>query len=352
MSYNDYIKINEFKSTWLWYLALVIFLYLLPLFADDYFMYILCMSGIYVIVSLGINLLTGFSGQISLGHAAFYAIGAYASAILTTKVGIPFWFAVPLSGLIAAISGLMIAFPAFRMSGLYLAIATMAFGFIVEEVIINWESMTNGTNGYSVLSPSIGNFSFDSDQRYFYIVLTLTILMIFAAKNIIRSKTGRAFVAIRDSETAARITGINLERYKARAFGISAFYAGIGGSLLAHYTNFIGPDNFTIVHSIVFLAMIVVGGLGSIPGSILGGVFITWIPEVIKMVADYFPSAFQQTVGLHSLIYGGIIVVFLIFEPLGLYGRWLKIKFYYETFPYYRKETFRKQRKFYKTEKR
>jgi branched-chain amino acid transport system permease protein len=350
--YNDFLLIHEYKSTWLWHLALFIVLIALPKYIDDYQLYILSLCGIYSIVSIGLNLLTGHAGQISLGHAAFFAIGAYSSAILTDQASLPFLVALPLSGLIASLIGIFAGLAAFRLTGLYLAIVTLGFSFIVEEAILRFDVLTHGANGYAVNPPIIFGYEFSEPRAYFYIILVLTTLVLFLAKNILRSNIGRSFVAIRDSEAAAKSVGINVHKIKLIAFGTSTFYAGIGGCLIAHLLQFIGPDNFTVMHSIFFLSMIIVGGLGSIPGSVLGAVLMTMIPEGIKFALDYFPTVATKLVGIESFLYGLIIIAFLIFEPLGFYGRWLKIKYYWEMFPFYKKETFKKQRKFYKTEKR
>ena len=347
--YTDYLSIHEFKTTWIWDLILFIALILTPFYIDSYLLFLLSLCGIYTIVSLGLNLLAGYAGQISLGHAAFYAIGAYSSTILIAKASFPFLLALPLSGLITVISGLVVGLAAFRLAGLYLAIATMGFGFIVDELILRWVSLTNGSNGYSLKAANMFGYDFSDGKSYFYIILFSTTIMLFFSKNILRSHIGRSFVAIRDSESAARAVGINVAKTKLIAFGISTFYAGIGGCLFAHLMRIIGPDSFTISQSILFLAMVIVGGLGSLTGAVMGAIFLTIMPESVKIFMDSFPSIFRDLTGLESFLYGLIIVVFLIYEPLGLYGRWLKIKFYWEMFPFYRKETFKKQRKFSKT---
>jgi branched-chain amino acid transport system permease protein len=330
--YMSDIKIFKETSNLVWFLFFMALLLFVPLFAGDYIVYMFSLTAIYVIVALGLNLLSGYAGQISLGHAAFMAIGAYASSYLTVKLNLPFWFALPASGVITALAGILLGIAALRLSGFYLAIATMAFAFIVDEVILNWESVTNGANGIKLLGPSIGPLALKTETQVFYLILAISLIMLWGAKNITRSSLGRAFIAIRDSETAAEIMGVNLFKYKMIAFCISAFYAGIAGSLFAHFLKFISPSNFTLMDSIGFIIMILVGGIGTIQGSVYGAIFITFLPEGIRFLKDIFPFFVVET-GLQGLSYGLILLVFIILEPTGLYGRWLIIKRYWENFP-------------------
>jgi len=330
--YFEDLKIFKETSTLVWFFLAMAFLLSAPLLAGDYVIYMLSLTAIYTIVSLGLNLLSGYAGQISLGHAAFLGIGAYSSAYLTVKLGLPFWFALPASGMITAVAGILIGIPALRLKGLYLAIATMAFSFIVDEVILNWESVTNGANGMKLSPPSIGPLTLDSDRRFYYFILAITLIMLWGAKNITRSSLGRAFIAIRDSETAAETMGVNLAVYKTIAFIISAFYTGIAGSLFAHFIRYISPSNFTLLDSIGFIIMILVGGTGTLLGSVYGAIFITFLPEGIRVLKDFFPFFVVET-GLQGLVYGLILLLFILFEPAGLYGRWLKMKRYWKTFP-------------------
>jgi branched-chain amino acid transport system permease protein len=241
--------------------------------------------------------------------------------------------ALPSSGFIAAIVGSIVGIPALRIKGLYLAIATMSFGFIIDAVIVEWDSLTHGMRGLFALSPSIGPIVFDNDFKKFYLIYAVTIIMLVFAKNIIRSRTGRAFMAIRDSDVAAETMGIDLAKYKIVAFGVSAFYAGISGSLYAHLVEFIAPANFTLLESIAFVIMVVVGGAGSILGSVMGAIFLTILPELIRYTKDYLPPTFIGERGLEAILYGVILIFFIIFEPNGLYGRWLRIKEYWRIFP-------------------
>jgi branched-chain amino acid transport system permease protein len=351
MTYLQDIQLFKYSSTLGWYLLLMAACLAAPLMMGTYWVSLLILIGINIIVALGLNLVTGYTGQVSLGHAAFFAVGAYTSAVLTGKFGISFWLALPAAGVVGALFGIIIGLPALRLKGLYLAIATMGFGFIVEEIIVQWEGVTNGVNGVATKRPSFLTLSLASDQSYYYLILVIAFLAILVLKNLLRTGSGRAFLAIRDSETAAESVGINLAVYKTAAFCISAFYTGIAGALFAHFMRFIGPENFTIMDSISFLVMILVGGLGSVHGSVFGAVFITFLPEGISLSKDYLPAFIGQQAGLQAAVYGLILLLFIRFEPLGLYGRWLKIKFYFENFPFYKKDTFRKVRKFHKTVK-
>ena len=348
-SYLQDIDLFKYRSTAVWYGLLLLVLILVPLKAGTYWTSLMTLTAIYAIVALGMNLLTGYAGQISMGHAAFFAIGAYTSAFLTS-IGVSFWLALPAGAVLAALVGIVIGMPALRMKGLYLAIATMGFGFIMEQVIHSWVYVTHGVNGRQLVRPHLGSINFSADTHYFYLVLFVLIIMLLLMKNILRTPTGRALCAVRDSEVAAESMGVNLAVYKTAAFAISAFYAGIAGSLFAHHMLFIGPENFDVTVSINFLIMIIIGGMGSVHGSIFGAIFVTLLPELIAIGKDWLPPAIGQQAGLQGTVYGVLLVLFVLFEPLGLYGRWLKVKFFLETFPYYKKDTFKRIRKFTKSE--
>jgi branched-chain amino acid transport system permease protein len=304
----------------------------------------------YSIATVGLMLLTGYTGQISMGHAAFFGIGAYTSAILTSK-GVPFLLALPTAGLLAGFIGIFIGLPALRLSGLYLAIATMGFGFIVDEVLVRWESLTNGNMGMMVDPVSIGPLTFETEVQFYYLTLVVLVLTILAAKNILRSPTGRAMIAIRDSEVAAQAMGISMAKYKTMAFAISAFFTGVAGSLYGHKLTFINPESFTILVSIEFLAMIIIGGLGSLHGAVYGAAFIIFLPQLIIMTKDYMPKYLADQTGLESALYGLMIMLFILFEPMGIYGIWRKKKFYFEMFPLYKKGTFKREKKYFKAER-
>ncbi|MBU2549793.1 MAG: branched-chain amino acid ABC transporter permease [Proteobacteria bacterium] len=350
-SYMEDLELFEYKSDMVWYGAILLFLVLFPVWAGNYWTYNLTLAGVYCIAALGLNILTGYTGQISLGHAAFFAIGAYTVGYMTSILGLSYWLALPLAGVNSALIGLIVGLPALRLTGIYLAIATMSFAFIIEHVIIEWPSVTGGANGLIINRPSIGGWSLNTDASYYYLVLIMVVLFVLLTKNIIRTPPGRALVAVRDSEVAAQTMGIPLAKVKTQAFALSAFYTGIAGALFAPLINFIGPDNFTIMESINFIVMIIVGGAASIHGSIFGAIFITLLSEFIRVGKDALPTFMQQQVGFQGAVYGLIIMVFILFEPMGLYGRYLKLKYLFEVFPLYRKDTFRREKKFQKTER-
>lgn len=282
---------------------------ILPLFTETYVCYILCIMSISVICATGLNLLTGFAGQISLGQSGFVAIGAYASALLMTRTGFGFWVALPIGALIATLIGFLIAFPFTRLKGIYLALVTFGFGAIVETILIRWDSLTRGPDGMKVPFPQLGPLAFNSDLRMFYLIFVITVGLVYLAKNIVNSRVGRAFISIRDSEMAARAMGINITKYKVVAFVLSAFYGGIAGSLYGSLVRFISPDAFSVLESIIYLTMIVVGGLGSIGGSIIGGALLSLLPEILREFRE-----------LQELVFGAILIVSLIFLPNGLIG--------------------------------
>ena len=347
--YQD-IRLFKYRSTFFWYLALILGCIMLPVVLDEYLVSQLTFICMYAIAAVGLMLLTGYTGQVSMGHAAFFAIGSYTSAILTSK-GIPFLLALPAAGLLAGIVGIIIGRPILRLTGLYLAIATMGFAFIIDEILVRWESVTRGNMGFYVDPPSIGSFVFDTEARYYYLTLVILVLTLWAARNILRSPTGRAMIAIRDSEVAAEAMGIDLAKFKTTAFAISAFFTGIAGSLYAHKLFFINPESYTLILSIELLAMVIIGGLGSLHGAVFGAAFLIFLPQVIIMTKDYMPAYLQNQTGLEPALFGLLIVLVMLFEPMGIYGRWLKTKFYFEMFPLYRKDSFKREKKYQKAER-
>lgn len=337
-SYREDMKIFQTRFVKFWLGLLFLLLIVFPFTAGQYFLYTANLCGIAIIGALGLNILSGFTGQISLGHAAFLAIGAYASTILSVKLGFPYWVSLPLAGFISALSGLIIAIPCLRLRGLYLAIATFAFHFIVEYVIVHWDSMTNGTGGLTVPEASIFGFVFDSDRKIYFLILFLVIFAILFAKNLFRTEAGRAFIAIRDNDISAQVIGIDITRYKVLSFMVSSFYAGIAGGLYALTLSFIGPEHFTFLMTIEYLAMILVGGVGTIAGTVFGAIFMTMLPEGIRLLRDIlsqdFPFLITRMADLQASCYGLVIILFLIFEPTGLFGMWVRVRNYWKGWPY------------------
>jgi branched-chain amino acid transport system permease protein len=311
---------------------------LVPRFATTYWLDVLNRIGIATIGALGLNILVGYTGQISIGQAAFLAVGAYSTAILEAKLGLPFYLAIPLAALITAAVGLVFGIPSLRLRGLYLAIATLAAYFITTYVIIHWESMTNGVLGFNVAPATVFGLPLDSDGRIFYLIYALVIPAILFTKNLFRTKVGRAFIAIRDRDVAASVMGVSLFHYKLLAFVISSFYAGVAGGLMAHHSRIVFPDSFTLLVSIDYLAMIIIGGMGSILGSIFGAVFMTLLPEILKLSATsltgVYPQAFGFIASTRDIVFGLAVIFFLMYEPQGLARIWLSLKSYWKLWPY------------------
>lgn len=319
-------------------LGLFLVAYLLcPWLLNNYHISILNLIHVSIIGAVSLNLLTGSCGQISLGHGAFLGVGAYAAGALT-QAGWPFLAALPAGGLAAAGVGLFFGLPSLRLKGIYLAIATLAAQIILEYVFLHATPITGGSNGLMVSAPRIFGWAVDSDRAYFYLSLPIAVLVVLAVTNLLRSKHGRAFVAIRDYYLSAEIVGVNLFAAKLQAFAVSSFLAGLAGALWGHYLLFISPEQFNIGLSISFLAMIVIGGLGSVQGSIFGAVFLTLLPEVLTAVAGWaatwVPSASASLLAMKQGVFGLVLVLFLIFEPEGLVRRWRLIKAYWQLYPF------------------
>jgi branched-chain amino acid transport system permease protein len=315
-------------------------LFTIPMFASTYELDVLNRIGIAIIGALGLNILIGYTGQISIGHAAFLAVGAYTTAVLEAKIGLPFYLAIPAAALLTAAFGLLFGLPSLRLKGLYLAIATLAAHFITSYVIIHWERMTNGVLGLLVPPATVPVFGLplDSDARIFYLIFALVIPATFVAKNLVRTKVGRAFIAIRDRDVAAEVIGVSLFKYKLLAFLISSFYAGVAGGLMAYHSRILFPDAFSLLVAIDYLAMVIIGGMGSILGSIFGAIFMTVLPEVLKLTATsltgVYPQAFGFIASTRDVIFGLAIILFLMFEPQGLARIWLRVRSYWKLWPY------------------
>ncbi|WP_198085093.1 branched-chain amino acid ABC transporter permease [Variovorax sp. E3] len=349
-AYEQDIRLVKHGGHLFWYGALSVLLIAAPWVFAEYWLAQLTFVLIYAVIGLGLMLLAGFTGQFSLGHAAFVGVGAYTQAALTSA-GLPFPLALAASASISAAVGVVIALPALRLKGIYLGIATLAFAFIVEEVFARWESVTGGNAGVHVRAPDILGWRADTAESFYWMCLGITVLTTIAILNLLRSPTGRAFVAIRDSEISAQSMGIHLARFKTLSFAISAALAGVGGALYAHKLKFISPDQFGVLQSVELLLMVVIGGLGSVHGVFLGAIFLIAMPQVIAVVKDVLPPLLGQAPGLQGMIYGLVLIGFVLFEPLGLYGRWLKLRTYIQLFPFYRRGMFKRQKSFQKSER-
>ncbi len=309
-----------------------------PFLAGDYLLYLANLMGVLAIAALGLNILTGFTGQISLGHAAFMGLGAYATAILAARLGLPFWIAIPAGGVASLLAGMVVGVPSLRIKGLYLAIATVAAQVIFEWIFTNWNAVTGGIRGINVPPARILGFALDTDLRIYFLIQSLAALHAWAAANLFRTRVGRAFVAVRDRDISAELMGVNLFRTKILSFMISSYYAGIAGGLWVFFTKVVTPENFPLSLSIQFLAMVIVGGLGSIKGTLLGTVFVTLVPELLRAGTEatrsVMPDAMSYLAPMKDVLFGAMIVAFLIFEPHGLAEMWSRTRRFFALWPF------------------
>lgn len=348
--YEQDINLIQHSGQVLWYGLLLAVLASGPLWLDRFLLGEFAFVFIYAIAGLGLMLLVGYTGLVSLGHAAFLAIGAYVHAYGLAQ-GLPFPLTLLLATLFAAAVGGLVAIPALRMTGIYLAVATLAFAVIVEQVLVHWESVTGGFRGMAVPRPELFGINFASPVWFYFLCLLVLLGSMWLVLNLLRSPAGRAMTAVRDSETSAESMGINLSRTKALAFALSAGFTGLAGGLFAHRLTYLAPDAFTIITSIQLLLMVVVGGLGSLHGVVYGAIFIGLLPQGIAILRDTVPPVIAQIPGLEPAIFGLILILFLIYEPLGIYGRWRKVRLFFEEFPLYRRATYKRQKSFLRTER-
>jgi branched-chain amino acid transport system permease protein len=285
-------------------------LLLIPFLFRDYFIDVAILAGIYIILALGLNVVVGFAGLLNLGFVAFYAIGAYSYALLNIRFGLDFWSALPFSVVLTSVAGFLLAVPALRLRGDYLAIVTLGFGEITRLILNNWDSVTRGPNGISGIAPpvimsvSLGKLSF-----YYYLVLFFVIVTVFITRRVYTSRIGRAWVAIREDEIASSVTGINTTLYKLYACAFGAFWAGLAGAIFAGKMQFVSPESFTFMESVLILCMVILGGLGSIAGVIVGAFLLVLLPEVLREVQLY-----------RMLALGIGLVLLMVYRPQGLLG--------------------------------
>jgi branched-chain amino acid transport system permease protein len=320
-----------------WMMAFLVALFSVPFWGSDYLLAMLCIFGIHVIATLGLNLTTGNAGLISLSHGAFMGVGCYVVAWLA-KQGMPFFVTLPLAGLVTALLGLIVGLPSLRVKGIYLAIATLAAHFILTFVFREWDAVTGGITGTNIPRAKLGEFEFKGDRRNFYFIATVAVLLGLAARNLARTYIGRAFVAVRDRDISAEILGVNLLRTKLLAFAVGAFYAGIAGGILGYFYGAITPEYFVLTLSVFYLAAVIVGGLGTVLGSILGALFMTMVPEVLRLVAHLssqtFPGVASLLLPLGQVVFGLLIIFFLAFEPHGLAAIWGRVRRYFHLWPF------------------
>ncbi|WP_417599433.1 branched-chain amino acid ABC transporter permease [Pararhodobacter oceanensis] len=348
--YRQGFALLRHRSDWLSYGLLAAALLALPMLASTYLVGELGYVFILCIASMGLMALTGFTGQVSLGHASFVAIGAYAHAWLMAQ-GVPFVASLPLAALISAAAGLVVGIPAIRVSGLYLAMVTLAFAIVVEQIIGMWRGVTGGYMGMMVETPQFLGLSLGSPRVFYYVCLFVAALVLLALANLMRSGIGRAFTGVRDSEAAAYALGIEVNRVKVGAFGLSAGITGLAGGLMAHHIGYLTPDAFTLLLSLDLVLMVVIGGIGSLRGAILGAVLISLLPNAVAALKSLLPAAMARQTGLEIFVAGLVLALFVLFEPTGLNGRWLKLRALIESFPLYRRDMFRRQKTYMKSER-
>lgn len=320
-------------------LALFIaFVLIFPFFADNYYLTIANQMAIAAVGAVGLNILVGFTGQISLGQGAFMAVGAYVAAALTLRLGLPFWLTIPLAAFVTALVGAIFGVPSLRLKGLYLAIATLAAQQIIEWIITHWDAVTGGVEALVIPAPTLFGLTLDTQFRFYWVSVTVAAITVLFTINLFRTRVGRAFVAIRDQDIAAEVMGVDIFRFKVLAFAVSSFFVGTAGALTAHYTTIISWERFTIETSILYLAMIIIGGLGSVSGSVYGAAFMTLLPAVIsnlgRTLGGILPGLGQILPFIQQAIFGLTIILFLVFEPEGIAKLWRDIKDYFRLWPF------------------
>jgi branched-chain amino acid transport system permease protein len=320
----------------------LVFLVAVPLIFTPYLMTLVNLVLIAVVGAIGLDILVGYTGQISVGHGAFMSVGAYTAANLIVRLGLPFWLTIPAGGAMAAVFGLIVGIPSLRIKGIYLAVATLASQFIIEWMINHITWVSGGIEAsIQVPPPSVFGYTLTTPYSLYFFLLFFAVLAIVATLNLMRSRIGRAFIAIRDQDIAAEIIGINIFRYKLYAFAISSFYAGVTGVLYTYYLGIANYEQFGIDVSIDYLAMIIIGGLGSVQGAVFGAIFITILPEAVRLGLKHYGSmVFSQDAVLRNvpnlqlILFGGLIIFFLVVEPDGLNRLWRNVRNYFRTWPF------------------
>ena len=371
-AYEQDIRLFRDNIAAAWYGILAVVVLLLPSVLSGYYVGEITWVFVYGICGVSLMVLVGYTGLLSLGHAAFLGIGAYAHAYFLPQ-GIPWVVSVALAIGITTACGIVVGLTALRMTGIYLAIATLAFGVIIQEVFTRWESVTHGFAGMAVDSPVLFGLQISGVSPFYYLCAAVLVLTLWLTRNLLRSPTGRAWVAIRDSEIAAQSMGVNLAVYKSIAFAYSAALMGLAGALFAHKIAYLAPDIFNILLSIQFLLLVIVGGLGSLHGAVFGAIFVALLPPLIAILRDSIPATmndaaaamnikllailgnavgdFLKKPGVEAGIFGLILVLVILLEPLGMYGRWVKIRVFFSTFPMYRGATFKRQKSYMRSER-
>ncbi|MBP0440222.1 branched-chain amino acid ABC transporter permease [Tianweitania sediminis] len=332
------VALSDSRVVWFFVALLLAACVAAPFLLGNYQVTLMVSALIAVIGAVGLNMLTGTTGLISLGQAGFLAVGAYTNAILMMDYGWPVWLSLPAGGLVAALISILVGVPSLRLKGLYLAITTLAFAFIINHIILYAEPLTHGPNGIFVSGAKVLGVDLQRGKALYYLTLGTTVLVVLAALNIQRSRVGRAWMAIRDHDIAARVMGVDLVRYKLLAFMVSSFIVGIAGGLISLQIRFVNIDVFALILSIEALAIIILGGLGSIAGAVLGALFLSFLPEVIRLFFETFADSSSNfytsyVYEIRGIAYGVVIVAFLRLKPEGLIGLWRDIRKYWSNWP-------------------
>lgn len=336
-SYAADAALFDSRTQWAWVAVLAASLLAFPFVANEYWLYLACLVAINIASTAGLNLLTGYTGLVSLGQSAFMGLGAYTVAILQIRYGTPMLLNLLAGGVVAMLAGVVVGVPSLRVKGLYLAIATIAAGVIAHFVFSHFADLTGGSAGLSVPPAQVLGVVLDSSFKLYWVIVPITVLLLIGAANLFRTRIGRAFIAIRDRDISAEVLGIPLLRYKLLSFAISSFYAGVAGGLFAYFFRAITPESFPLIMSIFFLAAVIVGGMGTMLGSVLGAVFMTLVPEVLKLIVGWLPlgdSAMLVLSPVRTIVFGLMIVLFLIFEPHGLAEVWRRIRRLFHLWPF------------------
>lgn len=350
-TYDQDIRIFPDRWTFSLYAALLVLMLAVPLLISDFYLGEVTNVLIWAVAGLGLMLLTGQTGQVSLGHSAFMALGCYLT-VNFIEAGMPFLVAFLLGGVLTGLIGAIIAIPALKLHGVYLAIFTLALAILADDVIVILHHWTGGVNGK--FTPEIWLFGYElnrwvNPQAWYYLALGTVVFVTMIYRNLLRSPLGRAFAAVRDSEISAQAMGVDVARTKTIAFGLSCAFAGLGGALMGLFAGAFNNETFNFLIAIQLLMMIIIGGLGFIHGAFLGAIVIAFLPQFLSIMTDFMGSA--SIPGLEIGVFGAILIAFILFEPMGLYGRWLKIRFWLELFPFARRDMFRRQKSYLKTER-
>ncbi len=336
-SFSDDERLLDSPTQRRWMVAFLALLMSMPLWGSDYLLAMACIVGIHLIATLGLNITTGSAGLISLAHAAFMGVGCYTVGWLAQR-GVPFWLVLPAAGTLAAVLGLVVGLPSLRVKGLYLAIATLAGHFVLNFIFREWDSVTGGVPGITIPRANLFGFELQGDRRNFFLIYGCVLLAALAARNLARTHHGRAFVAVRDRDFSAEILGVNLLRTKLAAFAVGAFYAGVAGGLLGYFYGSITPEYFALTLSVFYLAAVIVGGLGSVLGSVLGAIFMTFVPEGLRLAAhassQWLPGLAELLLPMGQVVFGLLIIGFLIFEPHGLAAMWARVRRTFHLWPF------------------